>query len=386
MAFDCARSALASRAAVCVSILVAASVWLAPRAAAHEIGTTRVSISYEPDGGFAVSLSVDAAALLAKLESLAGVPRSGPLPAAEYRQRIEAFRPVLLQHAEVSFDGQPQAVTFDYVPDAAPPDEFSAPGATIHLRGRVPAGARSIGWRYDLTFATYSVTVRHPGTAAPETAWLEGQQARHFTMNHAVPAPSRASIAATYFALGFTHILPGGLDHILFVLGVFLFGRSLRGMLWQVSAFTLAHSITLGLSLYGIVSLPSSVVEPLIALSIVCVAVENIFRTTLTPWRVAVVFGFGLLHGMGFAGALRELGLPRSEFLTGLVTFNAGVEAGQVAVIAAAFALVACWTEDPVRYRKWIVVPGSALIALIGLYWTLARLPLGAPSAVRLFF
>ena len=139
--------------------------------------------------------------------------------------------------------------------------------------------------------------------------------------------------------------------------------------------------ITLGLSLYGVISLPSAVVEPLIALSIVYVAVENIVTGTLTPWRVAVVFGFGLLHGMGFAGALRELGLPRSEFLTGLVTFNAGVEVGQLAIVGMASALVWYWSRNPREYRKWIVVPGSALIALTGLYWTIVRLPVGLPPA-----
>jgi|SRR5437867_2687317 len=199
-------------------------------------------------------------------------------------------------------------------------------------------------------------------------------------------SPRRAAeLLQNYFVLGFTHILPGGVDHILFVLGVFLFGSRLKSMLWQVSAFTVAHSITLGLTLYGIVSLSAAWVEPLIAISIAYVAVENLFTSRLTPWRVAVVFAFGLLHGMGFASALRELGLPRSEFLTGLVTFNAGVEAGQLAVIAGAFVLVACWPLNHDEYRRRIVVPGSALIALIGLYWTIARLPLGDLASRSLF-
>ncbi len=114
-----------------------------------------------------------------------------------------------------------------------------------------------------------------------------------------------------YLSLGYTHILPKGLDHILFVLGLFLLSPRLRPMLLQVTAFTIAHSITLGLSIYGIVSLPSRIVEPLIALSIAYVAIENLVTRELKPWRLALVFMFGLLHGMGFAGVLRELGLPR---------------------------------------------------------------------------
>ena len=113
------------------------------------------------------------------------------------------------------------------------------------------------------------------------------------------------------------HILPKGLDHILFVLGIFLLSPRWKTMLLQVTAFTVAHSITLGLSIYGIVSLPSRIVEPLIALSIAYVAIENLLTRELKPWRLALVFMFGLLHGLGFAGVLRELGLPREEFLTG---------------------------------------------------------------------
>jgi HupE / UreJ protein len=106
----------------------------------------------------------------------------------------------------------------------------------------------------------------------------------------------------------------------------------------------------------------------------VYVAVENLMTSELRPWRVVLVFGFGLLHGMGFAGVLRELGLPRSEFLTGLITFNVGVEAGQLTVIAATSLLVAYWPKNRAVYRRFIIVPGSALIALIGLYWTIQRL------------
>jgi hypothetical protein len=181
-------------------------------------------------------------------------------------------------------------------------------------------------------------------------------------------------VARTYFGLGFTHILPGGPDHILFVLGIFLLSRRLRPMLWQVSAFTVAHSVTLGLSLYDVITLPPSIVEPLIALSIVYVAVENLVTSELRPWRVALVFAFGLLHGMGFAGVLQELALPRSELLTGLLAFNAGVEAGQLTIIFVAFLVVGMWARHSESYRRFIVRPGSAAIAMTGLFWTLQRL------------
>jgi hypothetical protein len=186
-------------------------------------------------------------------------------------------------------------------------------------------------------------------------------------------APPRSEIAWRYVGLGFVHIIPKGLDHILFVLGLVLLNRRLRPVLLQVTAFTVAHSITLALTLYGAIAASPDWVEPLIALSIVYVAVENLFTSSLKPWRVALVFGFGLLHGLGFAGVLQDVGLPRSEFVTALLTFNLGVELGQLAVIGAAFALVGRHLGRHPRYRQLVVIPASACIACVALYWTIAR-------------
>jgi hypothetical protein len=134
-----------------------------------------------------------------------------------------------------------------------------------------------------------------------------------------------------------------------------------------------AHTITLALTMYGVVSLSSSIVEPLIALSNVYVAVENVVTSELTPWRPAVVFCFGLLHGMGFAGVLRKIGLPRSEFVTALFSFNLRVECGQLTVILGAFLLLGVPFRNKPWYRKRIVVPGSLVIAVVGLYWFIQR-------------
>ena len=119
--------------------------------------------------------------------------------------------------------------------------------------------------------------------------------------------------------------------------------------------------------------MPSRIVEPLIALSIAYVAIENLVTRELKPWRIALVFMFGLLHGLGFAGVLRELGLPRDEFLTALLTFNLGVEGGQLTVIAAAMIVTAPFMTKG-WYRQRVVIPASLIIAAIGLYWTVIRL------------
>jgi hypothetical protein len=185
---------------------------------------------------------------------------------------------------------------------------------------------------------------------------------------------SKADAAFLYVKLGYEHILPLGLDHILFVLSLFLLNPKLKPVLWQATAFTVAHTVTLGLSMYKIINPPTDVVEPLIALSILYVALENIFSTKLKATRVGVVFLFGLIHGMGFASALGQLGLPQNAYFTSLLMFNLGVELGQITVILAAFFLLAKWFGNKRYYRKAIVVPLSVAISLIASYWVMERL------------
>ncbi len=188
---------------------------------------------------------------------------------------------------------------------------------------------------------------------------------------------SRTDVALIYLQLGYTHILPFGLDHILFVLSLFLLNPKLKPILWQASAFTLAHTITLGLAMYGVIKPPANIVEPIIALSIMYVALENIFSSRLRASRIGVVFLFGLIHGMGFASSLADLGLPETGFFSSLIMFNVGVELGQVTVILAAFLLLGWPFGKKEYYHRRIVVPLSVLIAAIGLYWAVERIWFG---------
>lgn len=184
---------------------------------------------------------------------------------------------------------------------------------------------------------------------------------------------SQTDVGLIYLKLGFEHIVPLGLDHILFVLCLFFLNSNLKTVIWQATAFTVAHSITLGLAIYSVIEPPSHIVEPVIALSIAFIAVENILVDKLKASRIIIVFIFGLIHGMGFAGVLSELGLPSDKFVTALLTFNVGVEFGQLAVIIGAWLLVGVWFHKKEWYRKRIVIPISAIIALIALYWTIER-------------
>jgi hypothetical protein len=198
------------------------------------------------------------------------------------------------------------------------------------------------------------------------------------SINYALQNAPATDVVWFYTKLGFTHIIPNGTDHILFVVGLCLLSTNIKTMLWQATAFTVAHSITLALSMKNIFVAPAPVVEPIIALSIAFVAVENMLVTKLKPWRIVVVFLFGLIHGMGFASALNEIGLPADKFFTSILSFNLGVELGQMTVILAMFALVILPLKDKVWYRGRLVYGLSSVIALVAGYWVVERVLMSA--------
>jgi HupE / UreJ protein len=194
------------------------------------------------------------------------------------------------------------------------------------------------------------------------------------TINYALDKAPTGDIVWYYLKLGFSHILPNGLDHILFVAGLCLLSTKVKTILWQATAFTVAHSITLALSMKNIIIAPPAIVEPIIALSILFVAVENLLLSKLKAWRVVLVFLFGLIHGLGFASSLNEIGLPPGKFYTSILSFNLGVEFGQIAVITAIFLAIIIPLRNKRYYRRWVVYPLSVVIAIVASYWTVERL------------
>jgi hypothetical protein len=194
------------------------------------------------------------------------------------------------------------------------------------------------------------------------------------TINYVLERAPVNDVVWYYFKLGISHIVPDGFDHILFVISLCLLNTKIKTILWQASAFTVAHTITLALSMKGIIQLPADIVEPLIALSIMFVAIENILMSELKAWRIAIVFMFGLVHGMGFARALNEIGLPRNKFFTSIFSFNVGVEIGQIIIITLMFMLIIIPFGKRPWYKKFIVYPLSVTIALIAAYWTGQRI------------
>jgi len=289
-------------------------------------------------------------------------------------QDVKLFSPRLVEPSPLLADGVP--VSLQFLRTDVPPvgDIELSRDSVIYLTGQLPEGSQALVWSWPADFGSSVIRFSRTYSETPQSQWLQpGESSALFQLGNGESAPSRFDVALNYGVIGFEHILPKGLDHILFVVGLFLFSIRLKPLLLQVTAFTLAHTITLGLSIYGVISLPANIVEPLIALSIAYVGIENCLSSRLRTSRLVLVFCFGLLHGMGFAGVLTEIGLPRSEFLTALVTFNIGVEFGQLAVITLCLLLVG-WCRTKSWYRSVIVIPASLLIALTGLYWTFERL------------
>ena len=231
--------------------------------------------------------------------------------------------------------------------------------------------------RFGWTAKNGGLVVRHGEGDDAYAGFLEGGELSLPLPRSGAVEESGTAVFWRFVIEGFEHIIPKGLDHILFVFGLFLFSLSWRPLLSQITAFTVAHTVTLGLTTLSIVKIPAAqiwLVEALIAVSITYVAIENIWRPKLGWWRVVVVFGFGLLHGIGFASVLGDLGLAQGQFVLSLIAFNIGVEGGQLAVIAIGFITLALPFGKSHSYRSYVVIPGSIAIALVGGWWAFERI------------
>jgi hypothetical protein len=313
-------------------------------------GTVRVDLSHLPP---ASSIAI----------------RSG-IDTPERREAVEVLRAKLGQSSELRFDDQSQPIRFEggtFTSDGLLEFVFSGP---------IPAATRTLAWSSTAPPGQYLWRATASGESDAQAQWLKPGEISDALELQSAATAGRQSLADTivmYLKLGFTHILPDGVDHILFVLGLLILSPRLKPVLWQATAFTLAHTITLGLAASGLVRAPSSWVEPLIAASIAFIGIENILMRKFSTRRLGVSFGFGLLHGLGFASALQEIGLPQGRFGVALVSFNVGVEAGQLTVILAAFLAVGIWTRDKAWYRPRIAIPASLAISCVALFWTVQR-------------
>ena len=242
------------------------------------------------------------------------------------------------------------------------------------LEVKAPSNAMSMEWSWDESFGNNVIRTMDIDGKAFRSVWFRKSPSSPPLNLAGMPGKNFASRFLAYLEIGFSHIIPKGFDHIIFVLGIFLLSTNWKIMLSQVTCFTIAHTITLVLSLFGLLALPDRIVEPLIALSIVYVGIENIVTEELKKWRPMLVFLFGLLHGLGFAGVLINIGIPEGYFLESLVAFNLGIEAGQILVVGLAYFILFRFFNKKSAYRKYIVIPGSITISTIGIWMLYDRI------------
>ena len=304
------------------------------------------------------------------------------LSAGQLREKFNPFESRFLGEIFLKADGVRVPLHIASVTIPAPGYTKVPRPSIIILEGPLDRATQNLQFYYPARFGQSAVRVRQVDEQAAKWHWSQWQWIRTdepsqmFSLSELFTKRPALAVIWSYIKLGYVHILPKGLDHILFILGLFLFSPKLRPLLWQVTMFTLAHTLTLGLSMAGLFSLPSRLVEPLIAASIAYVGIENMRSKSLANARLVLVFAFGLLHGLGFASVLADFGMERDAFMTSLISFNVGVEFGQLTILAACFVLVGFWFGQKNWYRKYVTIPASLLITLVALYWMIERLEL----------
>ena len=349
-----------------------------------------VEISAYTNGAVKVEVRASIEALLTGINARYKNTQDAPM-AAEYdelrvmqpedlHKQFLAFEHQMLEQVFLKADGTEVQLTIESVSIPEPGYTKVPRISVIMLSGEIDRSTKNLQWYYPARFGDNAVRVRQVDEVNEKWHWSgwqwlrKDQSSQLFSLENIFTRRPVTEVIISYIVVGFEHIVPRGSDHILFILGIFLLSVKMKPLLWQVTMFTIAHTITLGLSMNGVISLPPNIVEPLIALSIAYVGIENIFSKRLHKSRLLLVFCFGLLHGLGFAGVLADFGMPADDFVTALISFNVGVELGQLAVISAAFLVVGLWFSTKPWYRKAVIIPGSAAISVIGLFWTFERL------------
>jgi hypothetical protein len=348
----------------------------------HNLEFTFTVLVIRADGKYQIDVTTDLDALAlgvglgANSATLARTLATMPKTALE--ERLTELRQILAKQLVMRFDGAIATMDLEF-PEFGTMKNAEVPsyiGLTARFTGVIPERIRALTFQADRQFPpVYLTIIDQVGGRDDQQVLLRGEESKRHTINSSDSdeAEGTWSAATRYLQLGISHIVPDGLDHALFVFGLFLLSTRVRALLWQISAFTAAHTITLALAGAGIITLSSTIVEPLIALSITYVAIENLLTDRMTSWRPTIVFCFGLLHGLGFAGALSDLGLPTNQFLISLLAFNTGVEIGQLTILMAVFLLIG-WAQHRRWYRPRVSMPCSLAIALVGLYWFLKRI------------
>ena len=352
-------------------------------ARAHEIRPAIVDLVFAGNGEVRLEMSLILEAALAEIGAGHGDTDDSPnaqrydqlreLDEAGLSAEFERFRARFLEGVSLTAGEERIPLEVGSVELDPVGDTDYARLSRLTLEGRLPVNAETVQFSFNPAFGPSVIRVADGNGEYSYSAYLDdGGPSEPIPVEGGIEV-SAAQLFFDYIGIGFTHIVPKGLDHILFVVGLYLLSPRLKPLLIQITSFTVAHSVTLALAMLGLISVSPAIVEPLIAASIVFIAVENLVTNRLSPWRPFVVFGFGLLHGLGFAGVLTEIGLSPAHFASGLIAFNIGVEFGQLAVVAACYAIFGAWFSDRSWYRARVTMPMSLAIAGVAVWWFAER-------------
>ena len=293
------------------------------------------------------------------------------------REKFSHFEKDFLQSFELRVNQKTQTLVLSHVDIDIVGYKKRPRKSVLTYTGKLQTWPKTITWQYDQVYGDNAL--RWQVYEKDQYNWSQWQWLRDGNMsdvidiNHPEPLSSFARFSQ-FVSIGFDHVIPLGWDHILFIVGMALSSLLWRKLLILVSLFTLAHTLTLGLAMYGVVEISPQIIEPLIAFSIAYVAIENLLTQQSMMRKSWVIFFFGLIHGLGFATMLKEFEMTQDSFLTTLIGFNVGVEIAQVAIVLGVVAILLLMRKFKLNYKKLAIMPVSIVISIIGIWWGIERL------------
>ncbi|HTQ79710.1 MAG TPA: HupE/UreJ family protein, partial [Thermoanaerobaculia bacterium] len=337
----------------------------APVAWAHELGTIQVTATFEREGTWRVAIAIDEEHIPPVTVARPGETRFGPIAGLTppLRARLGAFLSALADRSALAFDGRtvtPERISVDLPPPPADDPFAPPPKVTLHLTGATPPGAHAASFSTTLPLRYYPIAYQNAGDEMPTRRWQEaGKTGAPFGLDPRVVPPSRATVVRRFWSWGYTQVLPRGVGEILFLLGVFLLSTALPvppvlpvlpTLARQTVTLAAAQTLALAAGVSGAVSLSLRLTGPALGLTTAGLALWSLLSGAdrARRCRFALVFACGLVHGLAFAGALRALGLPRRATWLAVSSFDLGVLAAEMTVLAAAFLLLGPpWNRQP---------------------------------------
>lgn len=293
------------------------------------------------------------------------------------RQRFREFEDDFLNSLEFSVNGQNYNLTLlntkiDIVGYKKRPRK-----TILTYQVKFNEWPKTLSWKYGETYGDSALrwqVYKKDEYNWSQWQWLrDGKSSGVININHPESLSTKQRFLQ-FTLIGFDHVIPLGWDHILFIIGMALSSLLWRRLLLLVTTFTVAHTITLGLAMFGMVEISARIVEPLIAFSIAYVAIENLIAHQSIKRKSIIVFIFGLIHGLGFATMLKEFDMSPDSFLTTLIGFNVGVELAQIVIVLSVVAVLLLLRKLKLNYQQLAVIPISVIISIIGIWWGIERL------------